>query len=779
MPRYFLLLFCAVFAFAQSSLSPDRTPLADEWGYRPADGSTSAVNPPSLTWVHEKAASSYTLQWSATPDFGKPVTISRLRWTVYTHHETLAAGEYYWRYRIHGASGEASAWSRARRFRVTAEAVAFPQPTLAQLKTRIRKEHPRLFVSNGDLDRLRAYAKGEGKQAFARLIGQADRLITATPTAEPTVMGDSRNPETRDHWWSNRVQTVKALQEGEVLSFAWLLTQDRKYAEPARSFALKLAAWNPDGPTKFALNCEAAKPMVHRLARVYDWSYGLLSDEERAMFRKVLLRRAQDAWISGEVREGTGHLNQPYGSHANRTWHKLAENAVATLGETPESDLFLDYAVTKFFAAYPVWSDEDGGWHEGLSYFAGYMSKAAWWMHLSGQALGIDGFRKPFFAHFGDYAMYSAPPGSPELGYGDLSHSSVSRGWAFMTYYIQQTKNPHWAWWAKQWNLPEDVEEPVLSFLWSAMGRVTPQKPTSLPPSKVFRGTGIAVLNTTIESAAENVQVRFKSSPMGRWSHGHEPHNSFTLTAYGEPLLVNNVYRDIYGSPFHKDWVWSTRAQNAVLVNGEGQKAHSADLGGAIRAAELRDGMDYVVGDATAAYEGKLQRAVRHVVFVKPDVIVIADELGAAQPSTYQFMLHGQAPFTLDEAKQRLVLEREKSGLVVDYVPESPLKFRQWTGYSPEPDKKYLLSINRPMIPDQWHVEASTQSASRGSLMFTVLRPYRKGERPEWPVEMERTEGGIRMTVRGAGNVPVVMQSSRDSVQIQKGDRQWKIDRIP
>ena len=39
--------------------TPDRTPLADEWGYRPADGATVPLNPPSLTWVHEKEAAGY------------------------------------------------------------------------------------------------------------------------------------------------------------------------------------------------------------------------------------------------------------------------------------------------------------------------------------------------------------------------------------------------------------------------------------------------------------------------------------------------------------------------------------------------------------------------------------------------------------------------------------------------------------------------------------------------------------------------------------------------
>ncbi len=770
----FILLILTVLALAQQ---PDRAPLADEWGYRPAEGETVALNPPALSWVHEKAARSYTVQWAANPEFRNATEATNIPWSVYTHHKTLNPGSYHWRYRIHTASGP-SPWSRPRRFTIPPSATEFPQPALSELKTRIGTQHPRLFVSNKDLPRLRAYAQADGKAAFAALLKRADQLLDSQPTPEPTVRGNSRDPQTRDHWWSNRVQTLKALNEAEVLTFAWLMTQDKKYAAPARDFTLKLAAWDPDGPTQFALNCEAAKPMLHRLSRAYDWAYPLFTDAERQRIRKVMERRARDAWVSGEVREGVGHLNQPYGSHANRTWHKLAENAVATIGETTFADQMLHYAVTKFYAAYPVWSDEDGGWHEGLSYFAGYMSKVTWWMHLASQALGIDGFRKPFFKHFADYAMYSAPPGTPDLGFGDLASGQPNRGWAFLQFFIAHTKNPQWAWWARQWNLPEDVDEPVLSFLWSSMGRVEPQKP-SLPPSKLFRGTGIAILNTTLESADNNVQVRFKSSPMGRWSHGHDAHNSFTLSAYGEALLVNNVYRDIYGSPFHKDWVWTTRAQNAVLVNNTGQKEHSADLGGRILVADFQDGFDYVVGDAAESYQGKLNRALRHIVFVKPDVVVIGDELAAPTSSTYQFMLHGQEAFQLDEANRRLVLDRAKAGVVVDYVTPSPIAFRQWTGYTPPPDKAYLDSINRPMIPAQWHVEAATREPSYGNLTFTVLRPYRKGTKPpDTAVQMVTAEEGVVMTVTGASGVPVSIKSSRDSILIRKGGREWTIQRL-
>jgi hypothetical protein len=417
-----------------------------------------------------------------------------------------------------------------------------------------------------------------------------------------------------------------------------------------------------------------------------------------------------------------------------------------------------------------VWSDDDGGWHEGLSYLSGYMSKAAWWMHIAQGTLGIEAFRKPFFARIGDYAMYSAPPGTPDLGFGDLSFRPPSAGWSFLRYYVRRMQNPHWAWWLDAWKVPAEPGEPVLEFLWDSAPEVAPKPPSGLPPSKVFRGTGIAVLNTNLIDGRQNVQVRFKSSPMGRWSHGHDPHNSFTLNAYGAPLLVNNVYRDLYGSPFHKDWVWSTRAQNAVLVDGHGQKPHSADLGGRIVNWKFDDGLDYVVGDATASYEGRLKRARRHIFFVKPEVIFVADELEAPKPSTFQWMLHGQVEFRVDASRQRLLLDRGDAGVVVEYVAQQPLKMRQWTGYAPEPDHKYLASIKSPGIAEQWHVEAASRDPAVGSFTVAVLRVFQRGRAPQSDIRVERSGSSLRVI---AGEVTALFDP-RGAV-LRANGREWKI----
>ncbi|MBI3208876.1 MAG: DUF4962 domain-containing protein [Candidatus Solibacter usitatus] len=740
------LILCGVLSCAAAA---DRPAKPDEWGYRPADGSRVELNPPSLSWVPFGSKSKYAVQMASNPAFRDAITVTNLPYTVYTHSKTLKPGTWYWRFQPTGQP-----WSETRRFAIASDAVAFPQPTMDELRARVSKRHPRLFARPEDRERLRTALDSE---AGKRLIRAADALLRAVPTAEPTVRANAKDEATNQFWWSNRVQTVKALQEAEVLSFAYWVTGEKKYGEAARRFTLALAAWDPDGPTNFTVNCEAAKPMLHRLARAYDWAYDVFSESERAVIRKVALRRALDAWKSGEAREGA-HLSMPYGSHANRLWHKLAENAIVTLGETPESDLFLNYAVTKFFAAYPVWSDDDGGWHEGLSYFAGYMSKATWWFHIARTALGIDGFQKPFFAHFGDYAMYSAPPGSPNLGFGDLSSGRIGSGWSFMDFFVRETRNEQWAWWMDASQIRHEADEPVLAFLWSAIAAVKPKPPADLPPSKVFRGTGVAVMNTTLLDSVKNVQVRFKSSPMGRWSHGHDAHNSFTLNAYGEALLVNNVYRDIYGSPFHKDWVWKTVAQNAVLVNGKGQREHNTEPDGRIVKSQFDGDVEYVSGDATAAYEGRLTRALRHILFLKPALVLVVDELEAPVPSTFQFLLHGLKEFTLRPETQSLELTNGKAAVAVTYVLGQPPAFRQWTGYQPEPDHRYLAASNRSGIPAQWHVEAASQQPVSKMFAVTILRPHASGEKPG-PLETKRDVDTV--TVRaGRSSVKLYMGNS-------------------
>lgn len=737
----------------------NRAARPDEIGYRPTDGATTYFNPPSLTWLHDPAAQTYTVEWSPDADFATAATAESLPFNTYTHHTPLAPGQYYWRYRFATKEGKRSNWSVARKFIVTSHAVEFPMPTRAQQRQRVPPGHPRLLLRPEDLPRLRAAGQGKAGEAaaahFAGLRAAADKLLKAQPTPEPTVRGSNRDPSTRAFWWPNRTQTEQACQEAETLAFVFLMTGKKEYGEAARERILRLAAWDPDGPTNFRLNCEAAKPMLYRLPRAYDWAYAVLTPEDRDKVRQVMRRRALDAWESGEVGRGVGHLNRPFSSHGNRTFHKLGECAIAFLGEIPEAETWLDYAVNKFYAAYPVWCDDDGGWHEGAAYWAGYMGKVVWWLQAANSALQIDCLKKPFFAQVGDFPLYVAPPGSPNMGFGDLSYHKPSAGvGSFMEYFERAGGNGpehshagYWRWWAEQWRM--NRAGGLAGFLYQANLPALPEArpPTNLAPSKVFRGIGIASLHTTLTNSAEDVHLLFKASPFGSQSHGHNPQNSFQLNAYGEALLTTCVYRDHHGSKFHYQWCHSTRAHNAVLVDGQGQSGHSAASMGRILDFEFSPTLDYVVGSATEAYGGRLERYRRYVAFIKPDLIVVCDDLAATNEATFQFMLHAHGPFKLEEATGRVTIEQPKAGAGVQYLAPVPLDFRQWDGYEPEPEREF---------PNQWHLEAGTRERRREIQVLTVIAPYRTGQPAQWKARRLESRAAVGVRLERDGRSVVV-----------------------
>jgi hypothetical protein len=769
--RIALSVLLGLVAYCASSISsaelsiPNRPPQPGEIGYRPADGTATSLNPPSFIWLHEQPAHTYEIQWSANREFRDPKHVREVAWNTYTHHTPLEPGTYFWRYRFVTRDKQTSDWSIVRSVIVPSDAVVFPMPTRAQRSERVPHDHPRLFMRPEDLPQLRRRAAGDLANKFERLRDEADRMIQSGPTAEPTHRGSARDKEDVEaikYWWPNRTQTEKACQEAETLAFVYLITQDRKYGEAARKWVLHLASWNPDGPTNFRLNCEAAKPMLYRPARAYDWAHDMFTPAEREMIRAATVRRIQDAWESNEIAHGTGHLNSPFGSHANRVWHKVGEAGIAFLGEMPEAETWLDYAVNKFFACYPVWSDDDGGWHEGVSYWSSYMTKAVWWLQVCHSALGIDGLKKPFFAHVGDYPLYIAPPGSPNGGFGDLSFRTPSSGTAtFLDYHIRlKSQQPdgqnaaYWRWWSERWNTDSQVG--ILGFLYAANlpSLPEPQPPSDLPPSKVFRGIGVASLHTTLLDSADDIHFLFKSSPFGTQSHGHNPHNTFQLNAYGDPLLTTCVYRDLHGSKFHYQWVHSTIAHNGVLVDGEGQIKHTSAPHGRIVNFRLTPELDYVVGDATDAYDGRLNRFRRHVAFVKPQptsnssipFLVLYDELDAKKPASFQFLLHALKPFEVDEGANRLSVEQPRAGIDIQYLTQVPLTFRQWDGFDPPPTRDF---------PNQWHVQTSTTEKQEQLGMLTVLVPYRAGKRASWTAERLDSAGsvGIRLTISGQRTV--------------------------
>jgi hypothetical protein len=186
-----------------------------------------------------------------------------------------------------------------------------------------------------------------------------------------------------------------------------------------------------------------------------------------------------------------------------------------------------------------------------------------------------------------------------------------------------------------------------------------------------------------------------------------------------------------------------------VLVNGEGQVKHTAALQGRIVAEKFTPEFDYIAGDATPTYGGRLTRALRCVVFVKGEapLVVLYDDLVAKEPSTFQFMLHALKAFAVNEQAAQLSVAQPRAGVVAKYLSPVPLKFRQWDGFQPPPTKEF---------PNQWHVEAGTQDKRKDLGMLTVLVPYRTGQRSDWAAERLESDTAIGVRIVMAGKPTLI-----------------------
>lgn len=689
-----------------------------EWGYRP-DGDTVSVSPPGFTWRPCSGAVTYTLQLASDSDFQKLVYSKEgLLWSAHCPPAPLDTGKFWWRYRAKNATGEESAWSQTRTFTIRPDAVAFPQPTRDELKTRMPAGHPRLFFRPEDVSAIREQAQGLLADRWKKLVNAADKILTSPPDISdppryPKGVDRNNTPgEWKKIWWGNRQRVIDVADGAATLGFVYQISGDEKYAKAGRDLLMASTKWDLKGGTNYSYNDEAAMPMLYMAARAYSWCYPVMSTEERAAIAAMMRERGRQAY---ERLMGGPHHWKPYDSHKNRAWHFLGETATAFYDDIPEAPEWLDYAMTILYTAYPVWGDDDGGWHEGVAYWNSYLERFMYWASVTRSAFGINVFEKPFFKHAGDFALYALPPGTKAGAFGDLALGSTSeRVSSLMLMLANGSRNPYWKWYADA--NKTTVGGGYLGFLYEMqLAGLEAKPPSDLPSSRCFHGTGLAVLNTNLLDGTNNIQVHFKNSPLGRQSHGYNSNNAFLLNINGERAFILSGNRDLHGSAHHQKWMWQTKSDNAILVNGEGQISHTASARGRISAFETSPAVDVVVGEAAESYKD-LKRWTRRIVFLKPNAILIHDLLDAPEPSTFDWLLHAIGPFVIEG--QNVRWEGKSGKASVAFLEPKNLSISQTDAMDPPPGDF------APLKWKEWHLTAqmTEKTAHREFVVLITLQ---------------------------------------------------------
>jgi len=312
----------------------------------------------------------------------------------------------------------------------------------------------------------------------------------------------------------------------------------------------------------------------------------------------------------------------------------------------------------------------DGGWAEGIGYGIWYNQFYIPGFETLRRSANYNLWKQPFFRKLRWFYFYCTAirgemrpfgDGAAGNGPGESPHHFRS----LMSFHAYRYNDPYVSWWVKQLKGYERPSRPNWALLYLDP-LPQPKAPTDLPQSRAFHGVGWAGLHSKLAAPDHDTFMLFKSSPYGSVSHSHADQNSFTIMKGGHALAIpSGYYGPSYGRPHHTQWTRSTKANNSVLVNGEGQVVSDHEATGKLAAFEEQPGYTYLCGNATAAYKGKLEQFNRHILLLRPNLFVLLDVLQAPQPANFQWMLHALEPMVLDKQQTRVITRRNERWLDV------------------------------------------------------------------------------------------------------------------
>ncbi len=268
--------------------------------------------------------------------------------------------------------------------------------------------------------------------------------------------------------------------------------------------------------------------------------------------------------------------------------------------------------------------------------------------------------------------------------------------------------------------------------------------PQPLPPVKIYRDQPMAFLRTGCERGDTLVSL----SNMREWTgHGHCDRGSVIFEFNGEALVLDPG-NTIYSSPDFKEYV--ATPCHSTLSFAQRSQWHQRPLATAI-AGDLstsgdtcpghRGGIDWVAADASAAYP-EADQFIRHLFFLRPNIVVLFDEVMTIQPEPMELNFTCLGPLSImDKAhnsetttSQTFASTTLRNRLLIHTQANTPLThtFKQW-------------GTTWPTVPS-YRLIQSTTAAQRSCYFLTVLAPHAI-DAPSPIIQSISTPGGLGVRV--------------------------------
>ncbi|WP_018631125.1 DUF4962 domain-containing protein [Niabella aurantiaca] len=758
----FLFILGAYNSRAQQEQAPPSAPYYTVFLDKPVpDQRDVAFNAPVLRWpVHKGKTVKYDVRLADNALFkGRNVFGAEgSSWAMYNPHRRLAPGTWYWQYRVSGEK-----WSDTFNFTVKPSALAMVSPGASGFLKAIPQPHPRVLPGQLGRNALKALASDPEARI---IIADAERDLQLAIPDERDAIVEKQAGETAEQSEKIALDAVNALGHTvrnmvTNLCQAYLLTNDKRFAVRGREIVLKVASWDPGGITH--LNDFADARCMLSIALGYDTFYELLTGEERKLLINAAKARAAHfykSWVNNiEAKVLSGHVWQ-------HILHYFFQTCVAIYDKNdPESARWLTYAYELFLARAPVLGGLDGGWAEGAAYFRMNIETLLDIPMTIKMYTGFDFIKAhPWYANQPDWLIYNLPPSSFTDGYGDNNetlslqlfyHYTMNNAEkdedaeqqaaqkpnapyvAFANELAKWLQDPKALWYVNKCVRSDSINlqmEPGLRWFRLTRTRNWPlpeAKEIHLPMARLFEGTGVVSMHTNPSSTPDNLAVFLRASPFGAYGHILADQNTFNIIYGGNRMFYRTGFKISMKDPHRTGWYQQTKSANGILVDGKGQPL-SIEAGGRILRFLQGERLAYAKGDASGAYRSDqtksdlgVQKFYRHLLLLKPDIIIVYDELEAREQVNWSWLLHSIDSMKVDRNTDSYSTVVGKIHGVGKLWASAPLQWDLSDTFSVpaknwrHPDKP---EIGQEFSQSQWHASATNKKKSSKIRFLSVMK---------------------------------------------------------
>ncbi len=637
-------------------------------------------------------------------------------------------------------------------------------------KSDLKGAHPRLFFVSDDIPKLRAKAKGAGKDLWITTLKDIQTLRRAVPNPKDEDLYksglDKRKP-------GSISQYSFAFQITQT-SLAYVIEEDERYLKAAKAWTLAACDMPMWGYTYNKPNVDLPPAhLLYAVAFAYDVLHDKLTASEKTIIRDKLVKQGRLMFEYFKYKPG-----KRYTYTQNHTWIPMAGLAIAAYAIMDEVEEAREWAKLSraVFDRTVMAFGTDGYFYESFHYF-GFAFR---WMiryfdaHLAATGEDLYAVMKPKFEGMKYFAMHSVLPDGEnvfdfaDIGDGALNRNGTSKRESIYSEYdilyrfaaVYKDNQAQAVGDFLRTSTKLETREPMWAFL-SRDPELKPSALSEIPLQHHFKDNDTVFWRSGWTKDATAFAFRC-SPPEGHhaarlhsqikdWrqntGHAHPDANSFIIWANGKYLTGDTGYLGIKQTDDH----------NTILVNGRGQEKDGVyemfkevpnEKLDRIRLAEVDVTADYLYarGEAAAGYYPDLgiQKFDRHFLFLAPDFFLIWDELLTERPSGFKFLINADREVRIDQGFSDLL--NGDAGLRV---------FNVWpTRTAMKVVDQIVQARGLPGSVAKGDTEtrgrqlqvSSIDDASKFEFLH-ILRPFRKGEEKRIPL-IDRAYDGRWLSVK-------------------------------